>query len=59
MLFSVFIYGMILGGLIKKDKLFFFVNVEIKDDEMLNFFDFVDYVGIVGLFKIIEVCNVF
>lgn len=57
--FSALTYGMTLGGPIKKDKLFFFVNAEIKDDETPNPFDFGDYVGTVGASKIGEVRDAF
>ncbi len=57
--FSATTYGMTLGGPIKKDKLFFFVNAEIRDDETPQPFSFGDYTGSVGESKITEVRNAF
>lgn len=57
--FSATTYGLTLGGPIKKDKLFFFVNAEIKDDETPQPFSFDNYSGSVGESKINEVRNAF
>lgn len=57
--FSATTYGMTLGGPIKKDKLFFFVNAEIKDDETPQPFDFGDYQGSASESKLAEVRNAF
>ena len=43
--FSEKLYGASLGGPIKKDKVFFFANVEIQKDETPSPFDFATYRG--------------
>jgi len=43
--FSAQTYGFRLGGPIIKNKLFFFVNAELQDDETPQPFDFADYTG--------------
>ena len=43
--FSANTYGFRLGGPLVKNKLFFFVNAELQDDETPQPFDFADYVG--------------
>jgi len=46
--FSKNVYGASLGGAIKKDKIFFFTNVEIQDDETPIPFETVQYTGVPG-----------
>jgi hypothetical protein len=43
--FTENLYGASIGGPIVKDKVFFFVNAEIRDDETPNPFEFADYEG--------------
>lgn len=57
--FTARTYGVRLGGPIVKNKLFFFVNAEIQDDETPQPFDFSTYRGDSDLDKVNEVINTF
>ena len=46
--FSKNIYGASIGGAIRKDKIFFFTNVEIQEDETPIPFESIQYTGIPG-----------